>query len=114
MRSLDGLKYVEQTEQLLNKLIHVYTKRRGYYKDLRSKYRIEDKLQQLSTDKSCLEEVDLSGLELTTLYHGEYLSSCRTVNLSNNPYLNTNNNNNMLDKLCAVDEIVLTNSHQDA
>lgn len=34
MRALDGLKYTRETEAMLNKLIGVDEKRKGYYKDL--------------------------------------------------------------------------------
>ena len=34
MRALDGMKYVNKTEELLVKLIKTDEKRKGYYKDL--------------------------------------------------------------------------------
>nr|XP_018904869.1 PREDICTED: geranylgeranyl transferase type-2 subunit alpha [Bemisia tabaci] len=55
--------------------------RKNYYDDLRSKFLIEDKLSELEDFTGVF---DVSCMELTALYHTQYLSLFREVNLSKN------------------------------
>lgn len=89
MKALDGLKYAEEIEQLISKLIKIDPMRRGYYKDLRSKYTIENKLQKISDNEESIKEFDLSNQSITSLAHLEYLTTCQKLNLKNNKLKDT-------------------------
>lgn len=109
MRALDGLKYVKETEDMLEKLIGIDGKRKGYYKDLRSKYRIEDKLQKLKDEKNVMEEIDLSAMDLTAFYYGQYFTSCKKINLSSNGLSNAT----FMPLLVGVENIISAGSSID-
>jgi len=81
MQAIDRHKYQEDTFAKLNQLIEVDCHRSGYYKDLRSRYKMEytiDKCSELD------QNIDLSSLNLTALYNCHYLSCVHTVDLSSN------------------------------
>lgn len=84
MKALDGLNYAVEIEHLISKLIKIDPMRRGYYKGLRSKYTIENKLQKISDNEESIKDVDLSNQGLTSLAHLEYLTTCQKLNLKNN------------------------------
>eukprot|EP00794_Sanderia_malayensis_P019151 gene19152-21071_t len=84
MRAIDPEKYIQETEKLFEKLLDCDPLRREYYLDLRSKYRIENELQRLKESKGNFEMLDLSNKDLTTVYHWQYLTGFKHVNLSGN------------------------------
>ncbi|XP_057291293.1 geranylgeranyl transferase type-2 subunit alpha-like isoform X4 [Hydractinia symbiolongicarpus] len=84
MRALGGEGYIKDTEELLTRLIKTDSMRAGYYKDLRSKYRIENELQRLKKTQDNLTVVNLSGKELTSFPYSQYFTSCETIDLSDN------------------------------
>lgn len=84
MRALGGEGYIRETEELLTRLIKTDSMRAGYYKDLRSKYRIENELQRLKKKQDNLTVVNLSGKELTSFPYSQYFTSCETIDLSDN------------------------------
>lgn len=57
-----------------------------------------------------MEEIDLSGMELTTLYYGQYFTSCKKINLSNNEL----SNNVFTPLLLGVKDLVVGDSSIDA
>lgn len=91
MRSIDRFKYHEKTVEFLRKLETVDNLRAGYYKDLASKWSVEVKLKDWIEDRSYESgQINLSALELTTVYYSQYLTIANHVNLSDNPELNEN------------------------
>ena len=91
MRSIDRFKYHEKTVEFLRKLEKVDNLRAGYYKDLASKWSVEVKLKDWIEDKNYESGIiNLSDLNLTTLYYNQYLTIATHVNLSGNPELNKN------------------------
>jgi hypothetical protein len=89
MRSIDRFHYHEKTLEFLKKLQKVDELRFGYYADLASKWILEVKLKDFIKDGN-FEKIDLSLLDLTTIYYNQYLSIAKEVNLENNPKLNKN------------------------
>lgn len=73
--------YGSDITDCIDKLINVDTKRRGYYRDLKSKYVIESVLE---THDSSERKLDLSSRYLTTLYHPEWMLLLTSLDLSNN------------------------------
>ena len=89
MRSIDRFKYHEKTVEFLRKLETVDSLRAGYYKDLASKWSVEVKLKDWIEDKNYESgKINLSFLQLTTVYYNQYLTIANQVNLSGNPELN--------------------------
>lgn len=89
MRSIDRFHYHEKTLEFLKKLQKVDPLRHGYYADLASKWILEVKLKDW-IDGGDFEKIDLSSLDLTTVYYNQYLAIAKEVNLENNPKLNKN------------------------
>lgn len=89
MRSIDRFHYHEKTLEFLKKLQKVDNLRYGYYADLASKWTLEVKLKDwiISGD---FEKINLSSLDLTTIYYNQYLAIAKGVNLKDNPKLNKN------------------------
>ncbi|XP_033311092.1 geranylgeranyl transferase type-2 subunit alpha isoform X1 [Bombus bifarius] len=87
MRKIDFIQFYENILTNLNVLVNIDSLRSNYYKDLRSKYIIEYKISELwniEEDQETEIEIDLSGLNLTTLSNNEYLSFFEQINLSAN------------------------------
>lgn len=87
MRSLDRFQYHEKTLEFLNKLQTVDPLRLGYYKDLASKWILEVKLKDF-LDAGNFDKIDLSALNLSTLYYGQFMVIASEVDLRENPELN--------------------------
>ncbi|XP_021926005.1 geranylgeranyl transferase type-2 subunit alpha isoform X1 [Zootermopsis nevadensis] len=81
MQAVDRHKYQEDTLARLSQLIQVDPHRSGYYKDLWSRYKMEYAFDQ---NNELDQNIDLSCLNLTALYHCHYLSCVHTLDLSNN------------------------------
>lgn len=87
MRKIDFVKFYEDILANLNILVNIDPLRFNYYKDLRSKYVIDYKLYKIwdiEEDQGIRLEIDLSGLNLTTLSNSEYLSFFEEINLGAN------------------------------
>lgn len=87
MQAIDRNQYKDDTMQKLRQLVQVDRRRIGYYSDLKSRYEIEyalDNQEKEDLQLSTHIEVDLSGRNLTALYHLHYLSLVKVVDLSNN------------------------------
>ena len=86
MRKIDFMTFKDDILASLNILLNTDPLRSNYYKDLRSKYIIEYKLHELwdmEGEQDVKLEIDLSGLDLTTLCN-EYLGFFEEVNLGAN------------------------------
>lgn len=81
MQAIDRQKYQDDTFSKLSQLIHVDPHRSGYFRDLWSRYKMEYAIDKYSESER---NIDLSCLNLTSLYHCHYLSYVHTVDLSNN------------------------------
>lgn len=87
MRKIDPIKHHAEILTSLGALVSVDSLRCNYYKDLRSKYVVEHRLDQLWKSEGDFEvksQVDLSGLDLTTLHNDECLGFFEEVNLGAN------------------------------
>ncbi|CAK9801488.1 Geranylgeranyl transferase type-2 subunit alpha [Anthophora quadrimaculata] len=87
MRKIDFIKFYEDILINLRVLINIDSLRSNYYEDLRSKYIIEYKLFELwdiEGNQDVKSEIDLSGLNLTTLSNNEHFSFFEEVNLGAN------------------------------
>ncbi|XP_053980246.1 geranylgeranyl transferase type-2 subunit alpha [Hylaeus volcanicus] len=87
MRKIDFVKFHDDILSSLNVLLNIDPLRSNYYRDLQSKYVIEYKLHSLwnmEGDQEIKSEIDLSGLNLTTLSNNEYLSFFEEINLGAN------------------------------
>lgn len=89
MRSINRFQYHEKTLEFLRKLQKVDPLRYGYYADLASKWILEVKLNDWF-ESGEFDKIDLSSLDLTTIYYSQYLSIVKEVNLQGNPRLNKN------------------------
>lgn len=73
MRSIDRFAFHKQTLEFLKKLEEVDKLRKGYYKDLASRWSIEVKLKEwIDSGNYETGRIDLKGLDLTTLYYSQY------------------------------------------
>lgn len=89
MRSIDRFHYHEKSLEFLQKLQKVDVLRAGYYRDLASKWTIEVKLKTwIESGHFRKEKVDLSDLDLSTVYYQQYFIIANDVNLSGNSSLN--------------------------
>lgn len=87
MKKIDFIKFYENILTNLNILINIDSLRFNYYKDLRSQFIIKYKVYELwyiEEDQEINLEIDLSGLNLTTLNNNEHLGFFEQVNLSAN------------------------------
>lgn len=89
MRSLDRFHYHEKTLEFLKKLQTVDPLRFGYYRDLASKWILEVKLKEF-IEGGNFNKIDLSALDLTTVYYNQFLVIANEVDLRENPKLNKN------------------------
>lgn len=89
MRSIDRFHYQQQTLDHLKKLQKVDELRAGYYRDLASKWTVECVIYNwVKNDEYMSGNVDLSNLDLTTVYYGQYFVISRHVNVTGNQNLN--------------------------
>lgn len=90
MRSLDRFQYHSETLNHLKRLQHVDELRAGYYGDLASKWTVECALRNWVEREEAYANgsVDLSNLDLTTLYYGQFFVIARSVDVRGNPKLN--------------------------
>lgn len=103
MRSIDRFHYHEKTLEFLKKLQSVDKLRAGYYKDLASKWTVEVKLKNWIESEDFLTGiVDLSNLDLSTIYYQQYFAIASAVNLQGNPKLIKNSCKLQLVKDCQV------------
>lgn len=84
MRAVDRKEHHSKTVEFLKKLEVVDPMRKGYYQDLGSKWNLENKLDEWISFGSLNAVIDLSMLNLTSLYFEQYLSICNEINLSSN------------------------------
>ncbi|XP_014248175.1 geranylgeranyl transferase type-2 subunit alpha [Cimex lectularius] len=80
MEAIDKAKYNDVILNRIELLSKVDSLRRNYYFDTRSKFLIEMKLENWEPN----ENIDLSKLNLSALYHSQYLSYAVNVDLSGN------------------------------
>lgn len=90
MRSLDRFEYQSETLNCLKKLQKVDELRRGYYADLASKWSVECALRNWVESGECYGNgnVDLTNLDLTTLYYGQFFVVAQKVDLRGNVSMN--------------------------
>lgn len=85
MRAINRNEYHTKSLEYLKKLEIIDSLRKGYYQDLATKWQIEQKLEEwmLHIDFKCL-KLDLSDLQLTTLFYEQYMSIFDEIDLSKN------------------------------
>ncbi|GFU27923.1 geranylgeranyl transferase type-2 subunit alpha [Trichonephila clavipes] len=81
MRALNNAAYQKEIAEFLEKLTEVDESRKNYYRDLRSKYIIEDSIGSLPVEAI---EMNLSNRKLTHLYHFDQLILIEKIDLSSN------------------------------
>ncbi|XP_072013329.1 geranylgeranyl transferase type-2 subunit alpha-like [Amphiura filiformis] len=82
MGAIDPLKYEADMIQYFETLLKADPARAAYFKDLRSKIVLENAIvRSLRSDSR---EIDVSGKQLTALYHLEHLAGHTHINLSSN------------------------------
>ncbi|KAJ8041793.1 Geranylgeranyl transferase type-2 subunit alpha [Holothuria leucospilota] len=88
MRALDPLKHAAETMTNFDALIAADPCRRHYFEDLRSKFVIENVI--LERQEKTYEALDLSGKNLSSLYHTDHMAAFQEVNLRSNHLKNIN------------------------
>lgn len=92
MRAIDRKQYHATTLEHLNRLQLADPMRSGYYIDLANKWSTEDVLESwIALGGSFNQTVDLSQLNLVTLYYEQYLCIANRVDLRNCPLRATAN-----------------------
>ncbi|GFT00358.1 geranylgeranyl transferase type-2 subunit alpha [Nephila pilipes] len=81
MRALSNTAYKKEIEEFMEKLTEVDKTRKNYYRDLGSKFIIEDFIGSLPVEAV---EINLSNRKLTHLYHFDQLILIEKINLSSN------------------------------
>lgn len=85
--SIDHIANYESCRKILAQLQKLDSLRANYYKDLMSRWHIEYLLEidmpSVMQGKFITKDQDKCDVELTNVYHGQYWSSCYTVNLNN-------------------------------
>lgn len=81
MRALDGHRYNEETMAALEKLTQVDVDRHNYYRDLRSKFVMENLIESLKPEDRKLAIADR---QLTALYHTNHLLLITSLDVSHN------------------------------
>ncbi|XP_014270828.1 geranylgeranyl transferase type-2 subunit alpha isoform X2 [Halyomorpha halys] len=81
MQAIDKKMYKSKIIERLDLLIKYDYCRKNYYDDIRSKFIMEEALEELDISS---EEVVLRNLSLTSLHHTHYLAFASVVDLSNN------------------------------
>jgi len=91
MRSIDRCSFHQKSLEFMRKLEQVDKLRAGYYKDLASKWIVEMKLKEwIDSGDFRTGALDLSNLDLTTVYYSQYVSIATRVDLQGNSQLNRN------------------------
>lgn len=132
MRALDPLSHEKETELYLEKLSQADCYRRGYYKDLKRKFKLENAIERHRSNKEeTRREIDLSNMDLTSLPHMDQLVLMKNVNLGHNQLTSleecnmlqcvrtmdvSNNNLRFITrrhalKLCLLEELSLSNNN---
>lgn len=88
MRALDPLKHAAETMTNFDALIAADPCRRHYFEDLRSKFVIENVI--LGRQEKTYEALDLSGKNLSSLYHTDHVAAFQEVTLRSNHLKNIN------------------------
>eukprot|EP00057_Strongylocentrotus_purpuratus_P003987 XP_003727787.1 PREDICTED: geranylgeranyl transferase type-2 subunit alpha [Strongylocentrotus purpuratus] len=108
MRALDPLKLEAEMLGCFTTILSQDTYRANYFKDLRSKFIMENAIMRYLQESSKVAEsqvkqatFDASGKELTTLHHLHHLSSVHCMDLSNNDLLALND----IDLLFCVSDL---------
>uniref|UniRef100_A0A336M0Z2 Geranylgeranyl transferase type-2 subunit alpha n=1 Tax=Culicoides sonorensis TaxID=179676 RepID=A0A336M0Z2_CULSO len=96
--------YHQKSLENLHKLQKIDSLRAGYYKDLATKWNIEMQLEKWIRGGNLSNTLNLSKLNLTTLYYTQYLSVVEDINLSGNQLTDRN-----LQKLSALKSCVKIN-----
>lgn len=104
MRSLNFDKFKSEILESFQKIIEVDKLRANYYKDLRSKFLIENAMEHSATNQSSW---TLNGLNLTTLYHPEYLIHFKKLDVSNNSLHSLNG----FESLICLETLILDKNH---
>ncbi|CAB3980814.1 Geranylgeranyl transferase type-2 subunit alpha [Paramuricea clavata] len=89
MRAINPMQYAEDVEQHLKRLCEIDYYRKEYYKDLDSKYKLENSIErhfmQFKDNQSeCSRAIQLINMNLSCLYHMEQLLLMTDINLSQN------------------------------
>ncbi|XP_015905154.1 geranylgeranyl transferase type-2 subunit alpha isoform X2 [Parasteatoda tepidariorum] len=81
MRALNDSKFDDQIVDFMNKLMKIDALRKNYYKDLGSKFVIENMIESLPVD---VRSIDLSKNHLTSLHHFDHFLLIEHIDLSSN------------------------------
>lgn len=103
MRALNPLSHEKETEVYLEKLTQVDCYRKGYYKDLQRKFKLENAIERHRSNKEETKRaIDLSNMDLTSLSHMDQLVLAKDINLCDNK-LTSLDECNMLQCVRTVD-----------
>jgi len=84
MHALDTQAFENEINELFTKLITVDPMRKGYFKDLQSKYKMEIEIEKIYESKCSIENVDLSCKSLTVFHYPQYFTTTQNLNLDHN------------------------------
>lgn len=90
MRAINRRENHLKTLEYLKKLEKLDMLRKVYYQDLASKWQIQNKLETYFDNKNFEPIINLSNLELSTIFYENYLSIFTKINLSENVLQNKN------------------------
>ncbi|XP_058059581.1 geranylgeranyl transferase type-2 subunit alpha [Anopheles bellator] len=90
MKAIDRRGYYGTIRDHLAKLESVDSLRRGYYRDLASKWAIEKQLELWIEAGDLTASIDLAGLDLTVLNYSQYLATTDAIDLSHNRLVQRN------------------------
>lgn len=85
MRAIDRKSNHSTTLKYLSLLIKADPMRTGYYVDLMNKWNIEEALENWINSNAFSDAIDLSQLEIVTIFYEQYLCVANTINLKNCP-----------------------------
>lgn len=83
MRAIDRKHYHSLTLDHLSQLIKVDPLRTGYYADMKSKWSIEYKLAEWISKDQIEDPIDLSDIDLVSLFYEQYLCASDQIILNN-------------------------------
>lgn len=81
MRAIDRKQYHSITLDHLQKLIAADPLRTGYYVDMNNKWNIEFKLTEWIQEENVEAPIDLSGIDLVSLFYEQYLCAADQITL---------------------------------
>uniref|UniRef100_A0A1B0DAL6 Geranylgeranyl transferase type-2 subunit alpha n=1 Tax=Phlebotomus papatasi TaxID=29031 RepID=A0A1B0DAL6_PHLPP len=84
MRAIDRKTYHARALEFLRKLQTVDSLRSGYYKDLASKWAVEQVIEKWMEAGNFEEPIDLSSLQITTIPYEQFMSVASEINLAEN------------------------------